>query len=168
MIDVLLIRHAIAEDRDSAQASGTLDADRALTQKGRRRMTVAADGLRSVIDGIAVIGTSPFRRAVQTAEVVAAAFSPARVVELPALAPGGDILEIAAWVARQNSGPVALVGHEPDLGQWAGWALAGASHTMVRFKKGGVCCLRFDRDAEAGTAVLQWALAPAQLRQLGE
>jgi phosphohistidine phosphatase len=167
MTDVLLIRHAIAEDRARAREAGIPDADRALTRTGKQRMTAAAEGLRRLVGHLSVVGTSPLRRAVQTARIVAAAFDDAPVIEVPALAPGGSVLDVAAWIARQEHGAVALVGHEPDMGLWTGWALAGASRPVVRFRKGGVCCLRFDGVPEAGAAMLQWSLAPAHLRRIG-
>ena len=166
MTDVLLIRHAIAEDRDKARSEGLSDADRSLTARGHARMELASNGLRRVVDALAVVATSPLIRAVQTARIVATAFGHAPVVEVASLSPDGGILELSDWVASQLGDPIALVGHEPNLGLWASWALADSPRSFVRFKKGGICCLRFDGAPKGGSATLQWSLTPGQLRRI--
>jgi phosphohistidine phosphatase len=114
-----------------------------------------------------VILTSPFTRARQTADLLAAAWpKKPKVVELPALQPGvkpREVLKALEPSARQAS--VALVGHEPGLGELA--ALLVAFKTPPDFKKGGVA--RIDvalLPPPAGSGTLQWWLTPRLLRAL--
>jgi phosphohistidine phosphatase SixA len=72
----------------------------------------------------------------------------------------------AALAAHKKARSVALVGHEPDLGQLAAW-LIGATAPLT-FRKGGVA--RVDIDVEALPAQragqLVWLATPAMLRAL--
>ncbi len=108
---VTLIRHAEAGD------DAPRDESRALTARGRadaRRLgrALARRGVR-----FTTIVTSPLVRAVQTAEIVAAATEfrgrmPATDVLVPE-ASAGDVVALLAKIADEKS--VALVAHEPIL-----------------------------------------------------
>jgi phosphohistidine phosphatase len=63
---------------------------------------------------------------------------------------------------------IALVGHEPDLGELATWLLSGRLDNWMPLKKGGTCLLEFIDEVEAGEAELCWLLKPKQLRQLAK
>ena len=55
MYQLVMVRHAIALDRDEAQAAGIGDDQRALTDKGREKMREVARGLAVLLDRCAVI-----------------------------------------------------------------------------------------------------------------
>jgi phosphohistidine phosphatase len=59
---------------------------------------------------------------------------------------------------------MALVGHEPDLGEMAGH-LSGLRHRL-EFKKGAVCRIDIDDLPPAGPGDLRWMLTPKILRAL--
>ncbi len=67
---LLIIRHAIAEDRDSFAGSGKSDDLRPLTDEGRAKMELGAAGLRALLPDITLLAASPLTRAQQTAEIV--------------------------------------------------------------------------------------------------
>lgn len=164
---VLLIRHAIAEEREVFARTGKEDGLRPLTRVGRRKMRRAAKGLRVVVPKIDVLATSPLTRAAQTAELVAGAYEGLRAVQVPALVPGKPPQQLLQWLRGQPAGAtVALVGHEPDLGTFASWLLTGLQESFLPMKKGGACLLAFDKDVKPGRAVLRWSMRPAQLRKL--
>ena len=169
MYQLIMVRHAIAMDRDEAQAAGIDDEQRPLTDKGRQKMQKIAQGLVALLDRCAVIYSSPLLRAQQTAGVVAGHFSRAPVVPCPALSPGVEPGQLLHWLqARSGQTPAIVVGHEPDLSQWAGWALTGQAGGFVRFKKGGACMLEFSHKLEPGCARLRWLCTPKQLMAMGE
>ena len=58
---LLLIRHAIAEDRFEFSRTGKSDYYRPLTERGRTRMARGAAGLRTLVPEIDVLATSPLR-----------------------------------------------------------------------------------------------------------
>ena len=88
--------------------------------------------------------------------------------ELDALAPGGRhaaIIEaITKYSKRQRR--LALVGHEPDLGE-IGARLIGARGT-IEFKKGAVCAIDLDGATPGGPGTLRWLAPPRMLRGLGK
>jgi phosphohistidine phosphatase len=130
-----LVRHAIAEERGPAWPD---DSQRPLTADGVKRWRREAAGLVVLDARPDLILTSPFTRARQTADVLAAAFpKKPKVVELAALQPGVKPREVVrALVPDGRIGSLALVGHEPGLGELAAW-LVGFK-TPPEFKKGGV------------------------------
>jgi len=159
-----LVRHAVAEERGSEWPD---DSQRPLTPDGAKRWRRQASGLIAIDARPDLILTSPFTRARQTADLLAAAFSKKpKVVELPALQPGAkprDVLRSLEADGRVAS--LALVGHEPALGELA--ALLVGFKTPPEFKKGGVA--RIDvaiLPPPAGSGQLHWWLTPKILRTL--
>ena len=67
---LLVIRHAVAEERDAFAVTGQPDARRPLTDDGRTKMKAGARGLRGIVPRLNVLATSPLLRAAQTAEIV--------------------------------------------------------------------------------------------------
>src|SRR5688572_30840239 len=131
---VLIIRHAIAEERAD---SGKGDEARALTDDGRRKMHEAAEGLRRVVKKIDVLASSPLVRAVQTAEIVGTVYDGKKVVRVDALKPGNALKGVLQWVQGQpGDATVALVGHEPQLGMLVSWLLSGQQRSFVDMRKG--------------------------------
>ena len=61
---------------------------------------------------------------------------------------------------------VALVGHEPGLGELAA-ALLGMSPRSLTFKKAGACSLEWTAPGPGGTR-LRWWLGPGALRAIGK
>jgi phosphohistidine phosphatase SixA len=59
---------------------------------------------------------------------------------------------------------IALVGHEPGLGELAAW-LMGA-RVPLRFKKGAVCRIDFPQAPVPGGGQLVWMATPRMLRAL--
>src|SRR5262245_13191928 len=70
-MNLVVIRHAIAMERDEWARTGRPDSDRPLTDTGRRRMRKNARGLQRIAPHPDVIATSPWLRAADTARVVA-------------------------------------------------------------------------------------------------
>jgi phosphohistidine phosphatase len=166
LMQLLVIRHAIAEDRDQWAQHGHPDAERPLTDRGRRRMRRAAAGLRTVVPQVDVLAASPLARAVETAELVAREYD-AEVQQVPQLAPEHPVDDLLPWLRRFDPGAVvAVVGHEPHLGFLVGWLLTARHESFVELKKGAACLLEFDDPPAPGDATLRWALAPSQLRAL--
>ena len=71
----------------------------------------------------------------------------------PAGTPGAVMQELAKHAKR---GRVALVGHEPNLGELAA-RLIGA-RTPLEFKKGGICRIDFETLPPKGVGTLRWFL----------
>jgi phosphohistidine phosphatase len=165
---VLLIRHAIAEDRDHFAQSNPDDNMRPLLPKGRKKMRTAVKGMLTLIPQLNLIVSSPLIRALETATLVHEHYHEAQFIQLNALAPGQNAQEVTVWLQKQNKdATIALIGHEPDLGQLATWLLAGNNvEPFVGFKKGAMMLLEFPYKVGAARAQLCWMLSSAHLRAL--
>jgi phosphohistidine phosphatase len=165
---ILLIRHGKAEERNLISSlSPKKDALRALTETGRRDMRKAAKGLRKFAPDIDLIAASPLLRARETAEIVAKVFGVNDITEQPLLAPGADLSALLDWLTqRPTDATVALVGHEPDLGNLAALFLVGREAALVVLKKGACALVEFDAAPVAGRGKLSWLLQPGQLRKV--
>jgi phosphohistidine phosphatase len=107
-------------------------------------------------------------RARQTAEILARGLTSVPTVEVTnALLPGqppARMVEALAGHARAKS--VALVGHEPGLGELAAWLL-GAREALP-FKKGGVCRIDMPSLPPVPPGQLVWFALPKMLRAMAE
>jgi phosphohistidine phosphatase len=167
-MDLLLVRHAIAEEREVFARTRKPDESRPLTARGKKRMQRAAAGLRSLIPTIDVLATSPLVRAVQTAEILSDAYGGLDIVEVEELAPAGSPEDLLDWLQGQNRDPtIAVVGHEPSFSEHVAWLTARSDEPFLEFKKGGACLLTFYDEIYSGGATLRWLVTPAQLRALG-
>lgn len=168
MSELLVVRHAIAEDREEFAKSGESDDRRPLTDKGRARMRDGARGLASLLDPPDILATSPYTRSVETAEIVAKAFGGPETSPLDLLTPDGSYEALSTWLREQDpEARIAIVGHEPHLSGFVSYLL-GAKGSIIQMKKGGACLLQVAPSASAGAGLLLWALTPGQLRQLGK
>jgi phosphohistidine phosphatase len=163
-MDLYLIRHAIAEE---SSPTGR-DAERALTTEGKAKMRRCAAGLRAIDVRLDLILTSPYRRTVETAEIVAEALGGVETHVLQELAAGGEMgVLLAALRPYRQVEALALVGHQPDLGHLASQLMSGSpSSCPLPFKKGGVACLEIPLPRGPLRGELVWFVTPKQLRAL--
>jgi len=164
MLELYLIRHGVAAERGEDWPD---DSKRPLTSDGIAKLRKEARGLAALDVAIEQIVCSPLVRTRQTADVIAETLrSKPGVVTSDALAPAGTpaavIQELSKYVRK---GSVALVGHEPNLGELAAH-LIGARHA-IEFKKGAVCRIDFEVLPPKGSGQLRWFVTPKMLRRLG-
>jgi phosphohistidine phosphatase len=159
--EIYLIRHGVAEARG---ASWPDDTKRPLTQEGISRMKKAARGLARLDIDVDVILSSPLVRARQTADIVSAELNGhPPIVNTDALAPGVDPATVVAALEKHSRKKrIALVGHEPGLGELAA-RLIGSRHA-IEFKKGAVCRVDLDEIPPGGPGNLRWMVPSKFLR----
>lgn len=162
--DLIIVRHAIAFERDLARWPD--DRDRPLTEQGEERFRKAARGLRLLVSSVDVVLSSPLVRAWQTAQILTEeAVWPAPVAceELEADRKPAEMLDVLRSRPRD---PVALVGHEPHLGELISLLLTGSEDgAAFELRKGGVARLDLETTAP-GEGVLRWLLPPKVLRSM--
>jgi phosphohistidine phosphatase len=158
-----LVRHAIAAERGSEWPD---DAKRPLTSKGISRMRDVVQGLNELEPRIELVLTSSLVRAKQTGDVLVAGLKPTPEVDVCAeLVPGTAPAKLAeALGALGGRRSIALVGHEPGLGEFAAWLVGGK--TPFEFKKGGVCRIDVPALPPVGNGQLRWLATPKMLRAL--
>jgi phosphohistidine phosphatase len=164
MLELYLIRHGVAAERGKDWPD---DSKRPLTPEGISRLRKSARGLAAVGVSFDQIVTSPLVRTRQTAEVFAEELkAKPPIATSDALAPAGTPAAVMQEIAKHvRKARVALVGHEPNLGELAAQLIGG--RTPIEFKKGGICRIDFDVLPPKGTGALRWFLTPKMLRKLG-
>ena len=169
-MELLVIRHGVAEDKETFEATGQDDSLRPLTKEGRWKMERVAKGLRRLLPSVSLIATSPFTRALQTAKIVAEEYGISGLERLDALTPEGRPQAFMTWLReREADDRVAAVGHEPHLGSLISWMLTGeAIEGRFALRKGGACLVEFDDRPRMGKARLIWSLPPSVLRRVTE
>lgn len=163
-----MVRHAIAVQRGTSGYDD--DSQRPLTDKGRKKMNKIVKGLRQLGIELDVILTSPYVRARDTAKILAAEFNlPDQIRFTDNLIPPGDFKELIDEVQEKyDVESLALVGHEPMLGQLISWLTTGNKNMQINFKKGGVCYLSADNLYQEHRATLEWLLTPAIMVELSK
>ena len=156
---LILFHHGIAEDAGPGQP----DADRRLTAQGKHRLHDALPGLRRLLSSQnpVEIWSSPLRRAVETAEVLASSLTAGKVRMFDEIAAG----DLAAVLAQAEKMPaqstVVVVGHEPTLSTWS-HSLCGV---WLPFKKGAAAAIDM-QSVNPLCGQLIWCAQPKTLRRL--
>jgi phosphohistidine phosphatase len=163
-----VLRHGIAVNR--GDPAYPLDSDRPLTIKGIRRLRRISDGMRRMRVGFDLILSSPYRRALETAFVIAREYEAGQSVQTTqALKPEVLPEEVMRTLVDKFStcGRLLLVGHEPQLSALISTLTSGSAGARPLLKKGGLCKLQIDRlQAEGKCAQLVWLLTPKQLMSM--
>jgi phosphohistidine phosphatase len=157
---LLLNRHANADNRDPSRWPD--DRDRPLTDKGRKVQRDVSRFLRKHDLTPTLVLTSPWTRALQTAEILVEV---ARVgqppVPCPPLAEDPDLIRLQDYTGEQpGAAIVAMVGHSPWMEDLASLLLAGGGNGVrIDFPKSGVLGIEVDR-LEPGAGELRFFLRP--------
>ena len=164
VLELYLIRHGIAAERGPDYPD---DSKRPLTGGGMSKLRQEAKALNKLEIGFDLIITSPLVRTRQTAEIIAETLdSKPSVTTSDALAPAGTPAAVMQEIARHaRKARIALVGHEPNLGELAA-RLVGA-RSPIEFKKGAICRIDFEVLPPKSLGQLQWFVTPRMLRKIG-
>lgn len=192
-MDLILIRHAKAAERD--EASWPDDARRPLTEEGVRDFRRLAKRLGRLVPAVELVESSSFERAWATAGILreragwpkarrserlepAEGDEPARVGLGDDGAGGQRMQALARSIAAMHAlRTVVWVGHEPMLSQLASLLLAGSVDALrIDFAKGAALALRFATPSDAATtpdassvigrAEMLWMLTPRIVRRM--
>ena len=163
-----LVRHATAVPRGTP--GFLVDATRPLTDEGREEARRAAQVLRRMHIAMNVIASSPYVRAMQTAEGLARGLGFTKAVrQMDALRAEVDPREMSQLLRTfDGHEQVALVGHEPHLSAWVA-ELVSKHGMQCLMKKGGIACVEIPRvPPPTGSGTLRWLLTPKQLSLISE
>lgn len=156
-VDVFLLRHGIAED----PKPGGSDSIRALTSEGRNKLgEVLAVARRAKVEPSLIL-TSPYRRAVETAELAAKSLGyKGQILKTRALQPESSPEDVWHEIrGHRGESSVLLAGHEPLFSSLAAYLL-GAPSMNIDFKKAGLLKLAIDSFPPHPRGVLGWYLTP--------
>lgn len=164
-----LIRHGIAEEPDPLVPNSIFsDEIRPLTKVGRKKITQVAAKLQKLELTFDLMITSPLIRARQTAAILIDNQISPKLEVSPDLKPSGSL---PAWLTAWNDRPIrrdianlALVGHEPNLSEWAELLVFGKVCHKLILKKGGMVGLKFpDHQVGMEMAQLHCVISPKYL-----
>jgi phosphohistidine phosphatase len=128
----------------------------------------AAAGVVRLVPSLDLLATSPWTRAVQTAEIVNKEYG-CDIEELDQLTSEQRPEDLIPWLREHaDKEAVGIVGHEPHLSRLVGYLLSGRSSSLVDLKKGGACLVQLDDVSRTGTGRLQWLMTDRELRRIGE
>ena len=155
-MEIYLLRHAIAE----TVRPGQPDSERALTDEGRDKLRRVLQRARGAGVKPAVILSSPYRRALETA-TEAKEILGGEIERSEALTP--DASPYDAWEeirAHKSEASVLLASHEPLMSSMTAFLL-GVPALQVDMKKAALVRVDCDRFGPQPRGVLKWMLTPA-------
>ena len=139
-LELYLLRHGIAEDRSS---SGR-DADRALTEDGKRKIERVLKRAHKAGASPTLIISSPYLRAMETAEIAARELQyNSEIVRSQRLEPHASPPDLWSEIRAHRDEPsILLASHEPLCSATLAFLL-GSTRAMVEFRKGALRALIF-------------------------
>jgi phosphohistidine phosphatase len=169
---IYLVRHGIATDREDPSCPP--DPERRLTEKGIAKTREVARGAKELGIDADLFLSSPYLRALETAEVFAGEFGydKGKIRKLDALKPAASPAMLFREInrlggaARKEVESVICFGHAPNLDSVIA-AGVGTGSPFTALKKSGVACLEMERLAPP-RGLLLWLATPKLLRSLGE
>lgn len=161
---LIIVRHALAEEREEFAKTNQPDSLRPLTANGKKKMQKLAKKFVDLIGPVDVILTSPFTRAQQTTEILSETFPAAPITETAELKPriASEVLLKRLGSLKNDLETVMIVGHEPQLSRFATFMLTGASDSKFNLKKSGMICFEFSslKDLLQRKVQISWMLSP--------
>ena len=164
---IFLMRHAVAMEREDFAKKNKDDSLRPLIEKGRERTRKMTKQLQLMDENFDMIISSPFLRAMQTAEIVCQGYNIRELHECAELVPSAPPQALAQWLRTEAKRARSLlaVGHEPQMSVFASWLVSGYTDSVIELKKAGVICLEVESFEDLGprSALLKWILQPKNL-----
>ncbi len=160
-----LVRHGIAIDREDPKCPA--EAERYLTEEGIKKTREVARGVASIAEEADLFLSSPYVRAIQTAEIFSSAFEypKERIRKSDLLLPGAEAAALFREIAKhKDAETVFCFGHAPHLDEVIATAL-GSKRDGTSLKKAGVACLELRR-VSPPSGILAWLATPKLLKNL--
>jgi phosphohistidine phosphatase len=163
-MELYIVRHGIAIDREDPQSPA--DPERFLTEEGIEKTKQVAKGIAALGITADVLISSPYVRAMQTAEIFAAAldYPKQKIRQSNALLPGAEPTVFFRELAKdKQSAVVFCFGHAPHVDGLVA-AGVGVKHSITAMKKAGVALLELKRISPP-SGQLVWFVPPKLLRR---
>lgn len=166
-MELYIVRHGIAVDREDPKCPP--DPERFLTDEGKEKSRQVAKGVAEVASVPDLILTSPYLRALQTAEIFAdaLAYSKNKIRKSDLLLPGAEPLQLFRELAKDKDlSSVFIFGHAPHLDDILATSI-GTKHHISSLKKVGVAFVELKRLIPP-SGELVWLGTPKLLRKVGK
>jgi phosphohistidine phosphatase len=145
------------------------DPERPLSPEGRQKLETAAQAIRQLELKVDIILTSTQKRAVQSAEIVAAALDcPLEsIIDTTFFKPSAAPVDAVHRLEKfKNREALFIVGHLPSLAGIASQLLLNQPGLSINFQNGGLALIEVET-LPSQVGVLQWYLPPEILQRLG-
>jgi phosphohistidine phosphatase len=164
-MNLFFLRHGKAHPRSPQWRP---DSNRPLTREGENGMFEVARGIKSLDVSFDVILTSPYVRALRTAEILAEVYDSQKLFETARLTPDAGAKDIIDEINENFSaaGEIVLVGHEPFMSGLISTLLTGENGMELELEKAGFCKLTIEKLVFGKCARLNCLLTPRQLARL--
>src|SRR6202049_3351589 len=163
-MDLYIVRHGIAIDRDDPKCPP--DPERYLTEEGIEKTEQVAKSVAALGASPDLLLSSPYVRAMQTAEIFAKAlgYSKQKIRRTDLLLPGAEPSLLFRELAKdKQSSTVFVFGHAPHLDELIAAAFA-SKHPITSLKQAGVAALTLKRISPPSAEFL-WLATPRLLRR---
>ena len=156
-MEIYILRHGIAEEARAGQP----DAERSLTPEGKKKLRNVLRAAREAGVSPSLILTSPYRRALQTAQLAAEILGyKGDLVRASVLEPGSDPRAVWDEIRVHKDEPqILLAGHEPLFSALTAFLL-GCPELQIDFKKGALACVEMEHSGHEPHGTLKWLLIP--------
>jgi len=159
-LNIYLIRHTIAE----AATHLKRDRERELTEEGIKTLKESINNWKSKVEYFDIILSSPFKRAVRTAEIIADSYNyKDEILNENSLASGSTtfaIIQLAELFKKEN---IAFVGHQPDIGNQVSTFISD-SEVNLKISPASIIKISFEGNPKIGKGVLKFLLPPVNLQ----
>ncbi|HKV23865.1 MAG TPA: phosphohistidine phosphatase SixA [Candidatus Acidoferrum sp.] len=166
-MQLYVVRHGIAIDREDPKSPP--DPDRFLTEEGLEKTKRIAESVAVLSSSPDLLLSSPYVRAMQTAEIFASAMDYPRqkIRRSDLLLPGAEPTLFFREIAKdKQSSTIFIFGHAPHLDELIATAL-GSKHHVTSLKKAGVALLEMKR-VSPPSGELVWLVTPKLMRRAGK
>jgi phosphohistidine phosphatase len=157
-MQIYLLRHGIAEDAPA----GHSDSERALTSEGKEKLRKVLKRARAAGVELSLMLSSPYRRAVETADVAADVLGyKGKILRtralLPETSPYNTWEEVRAF---KDETAILLASHEPLMSSLTAFLLNSPA-LVVDMKKAALVRVDCERLSNQPHGILKWMLAPS-------
>ena len=161
-MNLYFLRHAKAHARGPKFRP---DSKRPLTREGEKKMREVARGMKKLDLTFDLILTSPYARALRTAEILAEVYRSKKLFATSHLRAEAGTSEIIQEINENFASlkNLVLVGHEPHMSGLISVLLTGSPDTAIELKKAGLCFLSVKDPRHGKCATLEWLLNPGQI-----
>jgi len=166
-MEIYVVRHGIAIDREDPKCPP--DPERYLTEQGIEKTSRVAAAVAALSGAPDSLLSSPYVRAMQTAEIFAKAldYPKQKIRRTDLLLPGAEPTLFFRELAKdKHTSTLFVFGHAPQLDDLIAIAL-GSKHHITSLKKAGVALIELKR-VSPPSGQLIWLAPPKLLRRAGK
>jgi phosphohistidine phosphatase len=166
-MQLYIVRHGLAIDREDPNCPA--DPERFLTEEGIEKTKQAAKGVAEIAATPDLMLSSPYVRAMQTAEIFCKEleYPKEKIAKSDFLLPGAESVQLFRELSKDKDNAVVFVfGHAPHLDDLIATAV-GSRHHITALKKAGVALLELKRLVPPSGEIV-WLSTPKLLRKIGK